>query len=342
MNIKINSWASETPKPNYKEFYKNFGKWQDISYQYKSDKEFLDKVFIARAKKSLGGCKKCNTPYIRFKPIKGTRSYRCKCQKTKVNPLQGTHLENFKKPLALAIKVLYDMMVHKNGVSSLALIREFNMDEKTANLLTRRLSDWMHWYLMNQKFTPKSKIEIDEVYPKFNSELGQYYPWKRGVGSERTHGVLVICERNGLSLAIPYDKRNNGEVLKLIQKLIPIENHHIIFTDESHYYKPLEDLGYRHYPVKHSKYIFADGDSHSNSCEGLNSFIKNNLEYTHKGVYTEYLQLYVSRYAFIHSIHEKTFEDCVSKLIDSLPSLHERVTVNYKFNKPLKSEKYAA
>ena len=330
MKIIINE--PQAPKNDYRENYQKFGNWEDNNRKIKSDAEILDYIFTERASKTIGGCSKCGTPYINFTPVKKTTAYRCKCQKTKIYPLKGTHLENFRKPLTLVMKVAYDMLVNRNGVSALSFLRKYKVCEKTANLLSRRISDWIHWYLMQQEFTPGSIIEIDEVYPKFNTDLGEYYPWKRGKGSERTHGVLVMCQRNGLSLAIPYDKRKKGEVLRLIKKHIRKEDNHHIFTDESTEYSKLLGEGYRHSWVNHREQNFGEGDVNTNLAENLNSFIKNTIEFTHKGVYADYLKLYMSRYAFVHAIRKKTFEQCIQVLVSSLPPLNEKVKVNFKPN----------
>lgn len=338
MKIIINE--SEKSKKDYKEIYKKFGKWDEINKKLKSENDLLNMIFEERASKTIGGCKFCNTPYINFTPIVKTRGYRCKCQKTKVFPLKGTHFENYKKSLNLMMRVMYEMMTNKNGISSLSLLRKYRIDDKSANLLTRRISDWFHWYLMHQTFKPRSIIEVDEVYPKFNSDLGEYYPWKKGKGSERTHGVLTMCERDGLSLAIPYDKRKSGEVMRILQRYIPVENKNIIFTDESKEYASLGDRGYSHSWVTHKKGEYGkDGGVNTNLAENLNSFIKNTIEFTHKGIYPDYMKLYMSRYAFIHCIRENTFEQCIDKLIGSLPPFNKSVAVNYK---PLNTYRYAA
>ncbi len=339
MKIVINE--PEIKRKNFKTLYKEFGRWEDINNKFKNDRSILDMIFAERAAKTSGGCKYCNTLYINYTNIRGTKGYRCKCQKSKVFPLKGTHFENYKKSMSLVIKVMYEMTTNKNGISSLSVLRREKIDEKSANLLTRRISDWMHWFLMQQEFTPGSIIEIDEVYPKFNTDLGDYYPWKSGSGSERTHGVLVLCQRDGLSLAIPYDKRKNGEVMRLLNKHVPVENNHIIFTDDSTLYKTLRSQGYSHSWTTHNDKNFGnEGGVNSNLAENLNTTIKKTLQFTHKGVYEEYLQLYMSRYAFIHCIREDKFEQCIEKLIKSLPPLNKGVTVNYK---PLKNNyRYAA
>lgn len=333
MIIQIN--PEEDGRKNYRDIYLKYGRWEDIPHHIKTEKGFLDLIWRARASKTIGGCEFCSTPYINFKPMKLERTYRCKCQKTRKNPLKDTHLEYFKKSLEIPIHALYEMLTNKNGVATLAFFRRYKMNEKTAHLLTRRLSDWMDWYLKQQKFGEDSIIEADEVYPKHNTGLGEDYPWSSGKGSERTHGVLVLCERDGFSLAIPYNKWKKKEVETLINKHIRPGSKNTIYTDESNEYDFMDkpNSGYNRKKVNHKKHQWSEDGVNTNLAENLNSFIKNALKFTHKGVYADYLQLYTSRYAFVHSMRSKTFMQCIDGLLSVLPALNEKVVSNYKHSK---------
>jgi hypothetical protein len=319
-------------------WYENFGEWKSIPANYKSEDGLLTKIFTARSHKTTGGCNKCHTPYRQFKRVSGKRAFRCKCQKTKVFPLNGTHFENFKKSLELITEILYEITCHKNGVSGLYMFRKYALHTKSANQMSLRLADWMHWYLLKQVFITNSTIEIDEVYPKFNTDLGRFYPWKSGKGSERTHGILVLCERGGLSIAIAYNKRKKGEIEKIIKELIPVESDHIIITDENPEYNFLERSGYEHHAVKHRKKEYARDEYNTNLDENLNKTIKKSFEFTHNGIYADYIQLYVSRYAFVHCIRGKGFITIIDDLIDSLPPLNQKVQINFKQKNRLKNQ----
>jgi hypothetical protein len=191
------------------------------------------------------------------------------------------------------------------------------------------------------KFTPGSIVEIDEVYTRYNTGFGKYIRLKRGKGSQRTHGVLVITERGGISRALIYDKNKRGEIKRIIKSLLKKEDGHIICTDENPEYNFLNSEQYIRLKVKHRDKEFAKGEIandinvnvHVNSAEEINSKIQHTINYVHKGVYPEYLQLYISRIIFAENIKGKSFVEAFEMLINALPSFNERAKITYNVAK---------
>lgn len=327
MSLKIEENKKRDNK-KYKEWSQNFGSFLSLDSSYKNEDQILHKIFISRSNKTTMGCPNCGNAYHNFKRIKGKRAFGCKCGKEIVFPLVGTHLENCKIPLNIIIELIYDMLNNKNGLPARNRSRYYGFTDETSHKLLMKLSDWMGHCMNQLVFTPGSVIELDEVYPKFITGMGPYIPLKKGEGSQRTHGVLVMCERGGISKAIAYDKTNKYIIEKLIKELIDSNNRHSMYTDESTKYNFLHKDGYHHLKVTHGIGNYVTGEVHTNTAEGFNSYIKNNIHYVHKGVHPEYLQLYLNRFSFINTIRGKSFSECIEMLINSLPPLNEKVKRN--------------
>lgn len=315
----------------FKRRNRNFGTYKEVKELFPTNESILKKIFEVRYAKTLGGCPQCQRPFATFKKVSDKLAYRCKCN-FKIYPLKGTHLEQSRTPLVEIVDLIYQMFRNKHGVPATALERETRRDYETCLYNLHRASDWMGWSLECLNFTPGSTIEIDEVYPKAQTGLGIYYSFKSGAGSERTHGVLVMTERDnpengfkGITKAFCFDKSDYSAVEKLIKKYIRPESNHNIYTDEHNYYKFLRYSGYLHSTVKHKAGQYKDGDCSTNTSEGYNERVKTTVHRVYLGVYPQYLQLYVDRVAFNHTNKAKTFFEALDCLFNSLPDLNSCV-----------------
>ena len=82
----------------------------------------------------------------------------------------------------------------------------------------------------------------------------------------------------------------------------------LIYTDEYNIYNSLEDWGYEHKSVCHSKHEYArdeDGDGfyevHVNTMEGFWSLLRPWLR-PHRGISQEKLPLYLGFFEFVHNV----------------------------------------
>ncbi|MDP1801472.1 MAG: IS1595 family transposase [Bacteroidota bacterium] len=334
----------------FKERNKNFGTRKRVKEVFSSDDEILKKIFDARAAKTLGGCPHCERPFSLFKKIPKKLAFKCKCP-YKIHPLKGTHYEQSRTPLTETVELIYELFRNKHGVPATALQRADGGDYDTCLYNLHRASDWMGWSLEGQKFTPGSTIEFDEVYPKAETGLGEYYKFKRGKGSERTHGILVMTERDdpekgikGITKAFHFDKTNSKEVEALIKKYVRPEDKHKICTDESDYYTFLSYNGYLHHTINHGnkEYINKETGCSTNTVEGCNERVKTTIHRVYLGVHPEYLQFYINRVAFNHSCRAKNFFEVMDVLFNSLPDFYNCVVrkAKRKSRKRKKKEQY--
>ena len=85
----------------------------------------------------------------------------------------------------------------------------------------------------------------------------------------------------------------------------------LVFTDEYCIYDALEEWGYEHQSVCHSRGEYArdeDGDGfceiHSNTIEGVWSLLRSWLR-PHRGVSQEKLPLYLGLFEFVHNVRQR-------------------------------------
>jgi len=106
----------------------------------------------------------------------------------------------------------------------------------------------------------------------------------------------------------------------------------MVYTDEYDIYARLEDWGYGHQTVCHSKGEYArdeDGDGffeiHVNTMEGVWSLLRSWLR-PHRGISQEKLPLYLAFFEFVHNARKRgtaLFESLVRTLLK--PSTRNRV-----------------
>lgn len=101
----------------------------------------------------------------------------------------------------------------------------------------------------------------------------------------------------------------------------------VMFTDEYDIYKRLEEWGYQHRTVCHSRGEYArdeDGDGfhevHVNTMEGVWSLLRSWLR-PHRGISQEHLPEYIAFFELIHNLRQRgkaLFSSLIARLI--LPS----------------------
>ena len=333
----------------FKRRNRRFGTYTDLKEQFPNNEAVLRKIFQVRFAKTPGGCPHCKRPWHQFKKVPKKLAFRCRCN-YKVYPLKGTHLEQCRTPLVEIMEIIYELFKNKQGTPAAVLERYSGKEYETCLYNLHRISDWFGWSNEKQTFTPGSTIVLDEVYPKVQEGSGRYLALKRGKGSQRTQGVLVMTEKDdptanfrGITKSFYYDKHDKGAVERLIRKYIQPENRHNIHTDESDLYNFLTPSGYKHNTVKHKdhKYVSQYEDEETgeiklcstNIAEGFNERIKTTIHRVYLGVQPKYLQLYVDRVAFNHSNKHKNFFEALDTLLDSLPDLFSSVNRRFKRKK---------
>jgi len=253
--------------------------------------------------------------------------YKCKeCQK-KFDDLTGTP---FSKHRLSAPKMLIFLYFLGLNLSNSQIAQELNLAKSTAQDIATSLRK----SILNNK--PKVKIkneaEIDEVYVvaghKGNSEAVKAKdrdPRVRRLKGARGRGtaendkvpIVGVIQRNGSVVIEMFPNVQQKTIKPFITE--NIEKNTLIFTDEYNIYNRLEEWGYEHKTVCHSKGEYArdeDGDGfhevHSNTIEGVWSLLRSWLR-PHRGISQEHLPSYLAFFEFTHNVRKRG-----KKLLDSL------------------------
>ena len=233
-------------------------------------------------------CPRCNnTTYW-----KQTRRRLC-CQKcrAKISILKGTLFEQSNKPLVLWFRVIWAMVILKNGISALGLQKLMGFGSyKTAFTWLHRLRELT---ILPDRTKLSGKVEVDESF------LGGKHEGKRGRGAEGKILIAIAVEvleygTGRIRLAIIKDAST-----KSLRSFIEanIEKNAEIITDGWKSYKNIK--GYKHTVT--DKSILMDSESLLPNVHRVASLLKRWQLGTHQSYITSnkaqnYLEEFTFRY----------------------------------------------
>jgi len=241
------------------------------------------------------------------------RRYRCKKCGKQFDDLTGTIFAGRHQPLNVWISCLYLMGLN---LSNRQIALELDLNESDAQKMTSLLRE----YFVKQRVTHKleGEVEFDEVYviaghkgrpDCIKGRKGRRNRLKgaRGRGTLETEKppIFGMIQRGGDVCIEMLHNVQQKTIAPLIRETV--EKGTIIYTDEYNIYARLEQWGYEHKSVCHSKGEYArddDGDGfhevHVNTMEGFWSLLRSWLR-PHRGISQEKLPLYLAFFEFVHN-----------------------------------------
>jgi len=131
----------------------------------------------------------------------------------------------------------------------------------------------------------------------------------RGTLEKEKPPIFGMIQRSGEVIIRMLNDVKQSTIEPLIRSFV--KEGSLIYTDEYSIYNRLEEWGYSHKTVNHSKGEFArdeDGDGfceiHVNSIEGFWSLLRSWLR-PHRGISQEKLNLYLGFFEFVHNIRKR-------------------------------------
>ena len=264
--------------------------------------------------------------------------YKCTDCKKRFNDKTDTVFSGSHQLLKVWLLLLYFMGLN---LSNKQIAQELNLLLKTCQEMSKRLRTQV---CCNQEEPIlDEEVEIDEVYVvaghKGQAEkvqAAERQPRRRRLKGARGRGTLANEKPPILGMI----KRGGELIMRVLpnvqQKTIkPVITQYIapntlIYTDEYNIYDRLEQWGYEHKMVCHSKGEYArdeDGDGfcevHVNTQEGAWSLLRSWLR-PHRGVSQEHLPKYVGFFQFVHNVRKRGKQ--------LLPELFETVLAPKKRN----------
>jgi transposase-like protein len=151
-------------------------------------------------------------------------------------------------------------------------------------------------------------VEIDEALIG-----GRVKGGKRGWGAENKTCLFGMKQRGGNIKVIAVKNRERDTLFPIIR--LNVAKGTMINTDEFKTYHTLSDEGYGHKSVVHSKYQWAQGETHTNSIEGYWANLKKSILGTHTYVSPKHIQKYLAEFDFRHNHRDGAiFEELLKKI----------------------------
>ena len=264
---------------------------KNLRSDFPNDEACLDFIFKNRWPKGLT-CPNCEKKD--FYPVKGRKSYACKCG-YQVSPTEGTIFHKSSTPLTLWFHAIFLMSQSKNGVAAKELERQLGVTYKCAWRISKQIR-----LLMSDDNDPlggNEIVELDETY------IGGKAKGKRGRGAAKKTPVFGAVERDGKIKTKVVLNVRKLTLMPLIKNMVA--NNSVIVTDESNSYNDVKKIGNLHESINHSKGQYVDGDVHTNTIEGFWSQFKRSVHGTYHSVSRKHLQLYLDEFSFRYS-HRKS------------------------------------
>ena len=263
---------------------------KELRVHFSTDDQCLEYLFDTKYKTATN-CPKCNRTF-NYSRVKERRAYQCNHCNNMISPTASTIFHKSETQLNLWFYAIFLFCVSKNGVSAKELQRQTGVTYKTA----WRMAFQIRTLFADDNDTLKGTVEIDEAYLG-GKEDKKHESKKHGhKGSQGKTAVIGAVERGGNVRARVVDDTTRNEVTPFVRGKIAIDA--TVFTDEYVSYDNLSNLGYRHEQVNHSKKVYVDGNTHTNTIEGFWSQLKRSIDGTYHMVAPKHLQQYVNEFAW--------------------------------------------
>ena len=209
--------------------------------------------------------------------------------------IAGTMFHKTRIPLRKWFLAISIILNSKKSISSTALARHLDMNQKSAWYMEMRIRAQM----VDDDTLLKGIVEADEVYiggkPRYRKADGKTKKSKRGRGTKKAP-VVGLVQRGGKVIAEYMEKVKGVNLRDFIIKHVKIDDT-ILMTDEFKGYKSIDDC-IEHHTINHGEKKYVDGDVYTNTIEGFWSEVKRAFHGTHHWYSKKWLPLYIQESCF--------------------------------------------
>ncbi|MBN1528361.1 MAG: IS1595 family transposase [Thermoleophilaceae bacterium] len=238
-------------------------------------------------------CPRCEKPR-RFHRTKTRASYTCDSCGLHIHPMKGTIFQKSTTSLHLWFYAMYLVASTRCGISAKQLERELGVTYKTAHRMMKLIRTDL---MKDDGDEPLSgDVEIDETSWGGRPRNKHRTRAEAAAFREAKPTILGMVERGGrLRLRVIPSRRGPALSRTVKANVNPAS---MIFTDDWQAYKPLRYDFLGHRVINHSRGMYVDGDTHTNTIEGVFGNLKTGMRGAYKKVSPRYLQSYLDEFAW--------------------------------------------
>ena len=246
--------------------------------------------------------------------------FRCNQCKHNFSCTTGTVFENTKLPLQKWFIAMYLISSHKKGVSSLQVMRDCEVTQKTAWFMLHKVRSL---YGQNDSTVLSKEVEMDEMYlggREANKHESKKTEGTQGRSIKTKTPIFGMVERGGNVVAMKVGDTQGATLIPIVEQFV--DKGTTTYTDELKAYNGLSKKGYEHLFVNHGKreYVRAN-DIHTNGIEGFWAHFKRVVFSTYHCVSKDYLQRYIDEQVYRWNTRKQSasyrFEDMLNKAVKS-------------------------
>jgi transposase-like protein len=260
-------------------------------------------------------CPRCKNP--RVYTLKKPWHWQCQvCAKKgyRFSVTTKTIFENTKYPLRTWFQVGYLLCQSKKGISALQIHRQIRSgDYRTAWFMCHRFRAAMK----NETFAKLiGEVEIDEAFiggKEKNKHVGKRNADNRG-GKGKME-VIGAISRKGNVVCKMIEEADWDTYENFVRQTVS-DKVSLVSTDESHNYRGLERMGFKHRHVSHNREEYVRGLVHTQSIESFWSLLKRGIMGSFHHVSKDYLPLYLNEFTWRYN--ERGNPEIFERLISSV------------------------
>jgi transposase-like protein len=244
-------------------------------------------------------CPKCDQRrrFKRYQTAQRRQSWTCTGCGHHVHPTAGTIFHKSSTSLHLWFYAAYLMASTRCGISAKQLERELGVAYRTAwRMMNRIRNELMADGGGEQLF---GDVEIDETSWGGRPRGRKLNRKEVAAFREAKPTILGMVERGGRVRLRVIPSRRGPALSREVQTHVNPAS--MIFTDDWQAYKPLRGQFLDHRIINHSAGLYVDGDTHTNTIEGVFGNLKTGMRGAYKHVSRRWLQSYLDEYAFRYS-----------------------------------------